>query len=120
MQPAPKLPPTLGLDQDISRLKNLFASSFPAQDMDQATLSAELASEGSSQVTAEEEDIDWSITLGNIRELTERAKVSEARVQAAEARAVRAEAKAKEAEHWLRVLHKAVLEEAPQRAASSK
>lgn len=120
MQPAQKLPPALGLDQDISRLKNLFASSFPSQDMDHTALSAEVALESSSQVSVEEEDIDWAITLSNINKLTERAKASEARVQAAEARAVRAEAKAKEAEHWLRVLHKAVLEEAPQRLTSTE
>ncbi len=65
----------------------------------------------------EDEDFDWSITLKNIRELTDRAKASEALVQAAEARAVRSEAKAKETEHWLRVLHKAVLEGSPQRVA---
>ena len=120
MQPALKLPPTLGLDQDISRLRNLFASSFPAQDVDQQTISAEVGSEVISQVGAQEEDFDWSVTLGNIRELTDRAKEGEARVQAAEARAVRAEAKAKEAEHWLRVLHKAVLEGLPQRLAPTK
>ena len=120
MQPAQKLPPALGLDQDVSRLKSLFASSFPAQDIDHTALSTEVASEGTSQGTAQDEDIDWSITLSNIRELTERAKASEARVQAAEARAVRAEAKTNEAEHWLRALHKAVLQETPQGSTSTK
>ena len=120
MQPAPKFPHVSGLDQDMSRLRNLFASSFPVEDPDMPPVSAKLASESSSQAAAEEEDIDWSVTLGNIRELTERAKASEAHFQAAEARAVRAEAKAQEAEHWLRVLHKAVLEGLPQRLASTK
>lgn len=118
MQPAQKLPTAPGLDQDISRLRNLFANSFPVQDTDLPAISENVVLEHSNLAVTQEEEIDWSITLGNIRELTNRATASEARVQAAEARAVRAEAKAKEAEHWLRVLHKAVLEGLPQRPAS--
>ncbi|MFC5557031.1 hypothetical protein [Methylobacterium iners] len=120
MQLVSEVPPTLDLDQDSSGLKGTFVSSFPVQDADQVTLSTELEREDSREATVEEDEFDWSITLSNVHEMLKQARVSEGRIQAAEARAVRAEARAEKAEHWLRALHKAVLEEAPQRLLSSQ
>lgn len=118
MQLPRSLPSAEGLGEDLSGLRTLFASSFPFQDTVAPALVVGLAADGLDSSETNNQDFDWSVTLGNINELTELAKSSDARIKAAEERAIHAEAKAKEAEFWLRRLHQAVLEGLSHRAPS--
>lgn len=110
MQAAQNLPPAAGLGEDFSRLRNLFARSFPFQETDTVIVQDEIIEEKAVQEAALDKEFDWSVTLKNIRELTAASREAKACVRAAEERAERAEARAKVAEHWLRRLHQAVLE----------
>ncbi len=124
MEAALKREPVGDARDEVERLRGIFSSAFPreaGEPFQPHTSPSELnpVAATSVQPASPCEELDWSITLGNIAQLTNARKASEARRLAAEERAAHAEAKAKEAEHWLRRLHQAVLDGLPGTKAST-
>jgi hypothetical protein len=117
MSAALKLEPAGGVHEEVERLQDIFSTGFfrpkEAAPLNSTQQAADLPFPQASGAP------DWTQTLGNIRQLIQARKAAEARLVVAEERARSAEARAAEAEHWLRRLHKAVLEGLPGAKAST-